>query len=530
MRCVRTFVPFCLVFSGVLLDQSDVSGTLQGRVAQANSGEPLSDVQITLVPLVENAPPPPAAARRLAVSDSTGRFSFTDLRPGDYLIETQYEGYFSASSKPRFTKISAGTTTNITLPMNPGAVISGTVRDSAGQPVVNGNVEIMRVGYRGGFPVLRTVRTQATDDRGEYRLFWVPAGEYYLAVTARALAPNARAPQNLETFYPSDLNAVTATPLTVKPGEEASGIDIAMRSGRLVRISGEVISTVTPPPPPITEQGVFAVIAQAQNRTADVLLVGRDTAVPAREEPRHVAVRLNGSSGEFEMPNIPAGSYDLYAIVRDQNAPFAVGRAAVDIRDQDVTDIKITIRSGVAINGTVSVSGNGVATNKLRVLLQPEGTMARVGLMPPPAAVDANGRFTVVGVPDGRYRATFVGWIPDDSYLDEVRQNGLNVYDSGFDVGTAAPMPVELIIKSGAGTVEGAANAGSRVSLVPQLHPENLLRYAETMADMDGKFVFRGVAPGNYKLFVIEDAPDGAFADPRFAARYEDRGRLIRVN
>jgi hypothetical protein len=524
------FATVCLcafVVCSAALGQTTATGEVRGEVIKT-SGEPLEGVQITLIPLVENQPAP-LSRRMLAVSDNAGRFSVKDLRPGDYVFETGFEGYFLSSSHPLLTKISAGATTNVRLTMNPGAVISGRVRDGAGEPVINANVEIVRLSYRGGYPVLRSAGSQATDDRGEYRLFWAPAGEYYVVASPAAPVRNPRGPHNIETFYPSALNANTATLLTVKPGDEITGIDITMHAGRVAKLSGAITSSVTPPPAPTTEQGVFAVIAQVQNRTADVLLTGRDASLPDREQARHVSVRLNGSSGEFEIPNIPPGAYDLYAIIPDQDAPFALGRTAVEVRDQDVMDVKIDIHSGVAVNGTVSVAGNAVAASALRVLLQPEGTMAKLGLMPPPATVDASGRFTAVGIPEGRYRATVEGQ-RDDSYVNDVRQNDLSVYDSGFEVGGEPPMPIQIIIKTGAGVVEGTASPGSRVSLVPQVHRENLLRYAETIAGPDGKFTFRGIAPGDYKLFVVENAPDGAFADPKFSARYEDRGRTIRVN
>src|SRR5262249_47437532 len=157
------------------------------------------------------------------------------------------------------------------------------------------------------------------------------------------------------------------------------------------------------------------------------------------------------------------------------------GHVAVDVRDQDVTNVKINIHSGVTVNGSVSMAGTAAAPSTLRVLLQSEGTMAKLGLIPPAAAADANGKFTAVGIPEGRYRATLQSLIPDDLYVNEVRQNNANVYDSGFDVGNDPPMPIQIIIKSGAGRVDGATSPGSMVALVPQTHRENLLRYSMTV-------------------------------------------------
>ena len=127
MKVFRALVPWCLgvfVLCSETLGQTAATGALQGRIAKASSGDPLGGVQITLIPLVENAPPSPPSERRLVVSDNSGGFSFKDLRPGDYLLETQFEGYFLSSSKPVLTKISAVRTTNVSLAMTPGAVRS----------------------------------------------------------------------------------------------------------------------------------------------------------------------------------------------------------------------------------------------------------------------------------------------------------------------------------------------------------------------------------------------------------------------
>src|SRR5690242_9794923 len=184
------FAPLFLcasVVHSVALGQTTATGELRGVVVKAMSGEPLEGVQITLIPVGEDQSPPPPSRRMLAVSDNAGRFSVKDLRPGDYMFETGFEGYFLSSSRPLLTKISAGATTNVRLTMNPGAVISGKVRDGAGQAVINANVEILRLGYHGRYPILQSAGSQATtDDRGEYRLFWAPPGEYYVAVSPTA--------------------------------------------------------------------------------------------------------------------------------------------------------------------------------------------------------------------------------------------------------------------------------------------------------------------------------------------------------
>src|SRR5262249_7884392 len=163
-------------------------------------------------------------------------------------------GYFVWPPQHSAITIGAGESIEVSLAMTPGAVISGQVRDAFGQPMTNINVDVLAVTYRAGFPTLRAIAGQATDDRGEYRVFWVPPGEYFIAASPRTPARNAKGPQHVKTFYPSASNAGSATRLRVKPGDEATGIDIAVRSEALARVSGQVTSMVTPPPAPPTAQ------------------------------------------------------------------------------------------------------------------------------------------------------------------------------------------------------------------------------------------------------------------------------------
>ena len=70
----------------------------------------------------------------------------------------------------------------ITLEMAQGGTISGRVRDPDGQPATGLTVTAYQIGYRDGREALNPVSSRQTDDRGDYRLYWLPPGAYYVAV------------------------------------------------------------------------------------------------------------------------------------------------------------------------------------------------------------------------------------------------------------------------------------------------------------------------------------------------------------
>ena len=69
--------------------------------------------------------------------------------------------------------------------MSPGAILGGRVFDMAGGLVSNASVQVFSIAYQTGFALLQPAIAgvaKTTDDRGEYRLFWIPPGDYYLGV------------------------------------------------------------------------------------------------------------------------------------------------------------------------------------------------------------------------------------------------------------------------------------------------------------------------------------------------------------
>jgi protocatechuate 3,4-dioxygenase beta subunit len=58
----------------------------------------------------------------------------------------------------------------------------------------------------------------------------------------------------------------------------------------------------------------------------------------------------------------------------------------------------------------------------------------------------------------------------------------------------------------------------------------NLLLYRRVLTDNGGRFGLRGIAPGEYKIFVVQPAaPVGAEEDPEFISQHESRAVSLSV-
>lgn len=106
----------------------------------------------------------------------------------------------------------------------PTGAITGRVFDSAGKPMRNAVVGLLRVVHTAQTRSIDVVSAQATDRRGVFRFDRVPPGEYYLGA-----APSATT-THVTTLYPSAANLNSATKLVVRTGDELQGIDIHIRS------------------------------------------------------------------------------------------------------------------------------------------------------------------------------------------------------------------------------------------------------------------------------------------------------------
>src|SRR5262245_27790332 len=255
------------------------TGIIQGRVLRASGTEPIADAQVFLNR--GTTPGGGGAGQRgaggagakvvSAVTDDSGRFVFKDLAPGRYTVTAQhkkYSGPFINSPDPSAgVTVANGQTAEAVITMTPTAVIRGRIRDASGQFASSVQVEALVISYNNGLPFLMPAMAKASDDRGEYRLYGIPPGDYYIGATPRplsAIAALAGGDRSVKTFFPNEFDISRATKITIHGGEEIPNIDISIQAPQMFKISGTVSTTVPVAPPSPTAQGAFAVIQQNQ--------------------------------------------------------------------------------------------------------------------------------------------------------------------------------------------------------------------------------------------------------------------------
>jgi hypothetical protein len=227
--------------------------TISGLVTL--KGEPARGVTVLLQEQQSN----PANAPR-SKTDENGRFRFTGVAAGRYLINALAPGYFSPGSGDivrggQTLNVAEGEKIeNISVEIRRGGVIAGRITDSQGRPVVEETANLHSVDKAGKPQNYRfygvTYEMYRTDDRGEYRIFGVPEGRYMVSV-GREQSTGSVGISSSRIFYPRAyhpgvINESEAKAVDVTEGSEVTDVDITLlEPKRTCAISGRVINANT---------------------------------------------------------------------------------------------------------------------------------------------------------------------------------------------------------------------------------------------------------------------------------------------
>ena len=127
------------------------------------------------------------------MTDAEGRYELTQLPAGRYHLKAKRGGYVEVAygqRRPfeRGRPLELGDKAvlqNIDFALPPGAVVTGRVVDEIGEPVAHVGVALARRRYIDGARRLVAESGSSTDDRGEFRIFGVPPGDYVIVAQVR---------------------------------------------------------------------------------------------------------------------------------------------------------------------------------------------------------------------------------------------------------------------------------------------------------------------------------------------------------
>jgi len=504
-----------------LIAQNTVSA--EGIVLDAVTGEPVEDVDVSAaVSEFDSAP-------ITVMSDAKGRFVFPNLPTGKYRLTTLRAGYVSVRPEGRRSPLDAGVwiTTrqgqplkDVVLRIFRAGAISGRVLDARGQPVVNAEANLIRQSYddRGrqiSQPQYlgRDLGGGTTNDRGEFRIFGIPAGEYRVRISPdiseTVFQPNAGDEIEQETYYPGVPDFASAGPVRVEWGSEIRLSDMTVPMLKAGPVKLKIVN----------ETGVPE--GESDFRSFEIYRDGQVIAGVIS------GASLTGGSGRFELRGgLPPGKYDI-RLGWGGNESMEAGRATIEVSGTEVTG-NIVVRKAPVVTGKLLLQGPG-GTQPLAASIRLESGSIQLA-----ARANSSGAFSIRGVPVGEYDASF-GRLPDGAFIKNVRANGSEV--SADRIPVQSETSLELVFASAGATVEGVVKnskglpiSGAAVVLVPEGPAQELSQmYRTTHSDLSGHFTLDDILPGTYFVYAWMEMDGAAYRNADFMKRFESRGQALRI-
>ncbi len=234
------------------------SGRIVGRIVAAETGTPLRRAQVRITG--------PDIGSKAALSDAQGRYEFKDLPAGRFTLSASKAGYVNIqygqnrpyeSGRPiELAEKQVIDKADISMPR--GSVISGRIVDEFGEPVADAMVAAMRQTWAAGRRrFVPAGRPGQTNDLGQFRMYGLPPGDYYVSATLRNAemmmfdimgaqgGPTGSTPTSgyAPTYFPGTASPTEAQKVTLVVGQEAQQTDFALLPVRLSRVAGVVMSS-----------------------------------------------------------------------------------------------------------------------------------------------------------------------------------------------------------------------------------------------------------------------------------------------
>jgi hypothetical protein len=525
---------------------------MRGRVVALDTATPVRRAQVRISG--------PDIGSKTSLTDAQGRFEFGDLPAGRFQLTASKSGFVAMqfgqtrpfeSGKPvDLTDGQVMDKTDCALPR--GSVLAGRVSDEFGEPVAEAEVVAMRMQFTNGKRrLVPSGRNATTNDLGQFRIYGLPPGEYYVSATLRnsstfvidMLAGPGGGPQGSNqgsgyaaTYYPGTPSPAEAQRVAVAVGQELASVDIQLQPVKLAKITGTAVASDGKP-----MSGAMVMLMPTMRDAMQFMPGGTS--------------RTN-KDGQFTISSVAPGDYTLQvqsmggfiqaagaamsftfrttepaadSTQPQQEREFAT--ASVSVAGEDINGMVLVGTRGAKALGTLTFDGGAKpeGATGMRVMAMPIDDAPGPALSLGGGAVKEDGAFEVEGLVGTRvFRVMNVpkGWI-----TKRVTLNGQDVTDRGVEFKPGQEvngLEIELTNKTTtiAGSVSDAKGQASKDYTVVVFAedqekwglPQNRWT-ASARPDQDGRFKVSNLPPGAYYAIAMEYVPQGEWSDPEWLAR-----------
>ena len=496
------------------LQQQTGTAAISGRVTAAETGLPIRRAQVRIMA-------PELRGSRNTMTDAEGRFTVGGLPAGRYNIMFTKSGFVQAQygqkrpNQPgRSIELAEGQKIDrVDAALMRGGVIAGRVFDEYGEPVVDARVQVMQHRWVNGRRRLVNMgRMGQSNDRGEFRVWGLPSGDFFVSAVAteRQMFMDAASAANdtsestgyAPTYYPGTAISEEAQRVTLTPGQEVGGIDFQLVTTRTVRVSGTALLSDGRP-----------------MSNANVMLFARAAIEGGMMSPQGGST---DASGGFTIPGVTPGEYILQARVnpgRDRGAAdMEIAAMPLNVGGDDMKNVMLVASRGVRVSGRITFDAPAPpgALENLRVFFPPAENEFMMMGGAGSGEVTAQGTFEVRGV-FGKRRVALSG-LPAGWALKAVRIGGADVVDTGYEFAKENVTNVEFVVTNQVSSLNGTVAAGEDSPVADYVvvafstdeaaWQQGSRRLGIARPDQKGTYSFRGLPPGSYYVLALDSMPE----------------------
>jgi hypothetical protein len=378
---------------------------------------------------------------RLASTDASGKFLISQLPAGSFRLAVSKGGYadtmlgeFRPGAQGAVLSLTDNSHRSVKVRLPRGAVISGTTRDSEGGPLSGTSIRVMRWATRDGARNLEPVAgSLQTNSRGEYRVYGLPAGTYFVAATSpltytgelrRGGEGNDASLIVPPIYYPGAVSVGSATALTLAAGDELDGIDFRLTPVPSGRVEGRVIY---PAGQQFTPQRVELIPA-----------AGRDQYISALSTTA-------ANDGRFSFRGVPTGRYTAVTAGRPRSASYESGMfwGSTEVLATPGADappeVTLNLEPGAILVGKYAFDGQTATPNVQSVridVLPRDGPFSSQSRGQIPFLQGPDGTFRITGIPPGVYSLSGRS-VPAPWFLLSAISAGRDMLDMPIEVRSA---------------------------------------------------------------------------------------------